>query len=283
MSSLEGWCAPTDFSPEYADHTFVYCPDSGNYFGCWDNGRRDLPDAAHLCTGTYDNAYAVADCYRHSIDVEKHHWPDTAGIGVYMVHGVCHQSANCFLYAADTKIPFGKNSPRGYWLSVSTYGFWGKAGWTWWWRTIYLACRGVKEPVSETQPRASKDPLIAELQQAHQLLMKGKEEISPIDVVLRDSAVCTNHLLPEVDPETYAGVQRDYLTEREALIRAEKGETLKGVPAEKLAGRLDDLCEQFQKSLAERLDAPAYEKLTGMKPNETCRLIDPRIIPGDTP
>jgi hypothetical protein len=281
MSTLEGWCAPTDFSPEYADHTFVYCPDNGKYFGCWANGRKDLPDAAHLCTGTYKNAYAVANCYRHSVDVGGHHYPDTAGIGIYGVNGVCHQSANCFLYAADTKIPFGKERPRLYWLSVATYGFWGTGGWTWWWAAIYFPCRGEKDKMREKQPRVSKDPLIAELQQAHQILIERREKISPIDVVLRDTVVCTKHFLSEVDSATFAEMQRDYLKEREALIRAEKGETLKGAPAEALAKKLDDLLEQFQKSLAERLDAAAYEKLTGLKPNETGRLIDPRIIRGD--
>lgn len=120
MSTLEGWAIPTT-ATKYADHTFVYCPDNKSYFGCWAGGDIGATDAVKICTGTYENAYAVANCYRDSLPG----FPDTAGIGVYGYNGVCHQSANCFLYAAGTLLKLKNGRPGGLVASTAAYGLYG--------------------------------------------------------------------------------------------------------------------------------------------------------------
>ena len=44
--------------------------------------------------------------------------------------------------------------------------------------------------------------------------------------------------------------------------------------------KFNDMAKEFQASLAERIGAEAYEKLTGLKSGQTVNLIDPSIMAG---
>ena len=114
VRAIEGWATKIS---DAADHTFVrYAVSEGTfkYFGCW-NGH-DGPDPRNICSSQGD--YAVPNCYRGK---PVGGCKDTAEIGVYAVNGVCHQSANCFLYSASPRITLNRRV-RGYWLSVGFYG-----------------------------------------------------------------------------------------------------------------------------------------------------------------
>src|SRR5437660_5941898 len=87
----------------YADHTFVAAgnpPTSGGpppeYFACW--GQHYDQAQVGICSGNVN--YNRANCYRDPAFGA----PDTAGIGIYAINGVCHQSANCFLLSANVTL-----------------------------------------------------------------------------------------------------------------------------------------------------------------------------------
>lgn len=120
MAKLEGWVTPTA-ATKYADHTFVYCPNYGFYFNCWGGGDIHGPSAVKNCEGDNGQAYIRANCYRCPVLG----LPDTAGIGAYGINGVCHQSSNCFLYAAGTTLRIVNGRPRGLVQSVGAFGTYG--------------------------------------------------------------------------------------------------------------------------------------------------------------
>ena len=117
---LEGWAAYVSFgdgmTTDWADHTWVSSPQNGQYFECW--GGHSGPSPRKIVVG--NGSYNWANCYRCPI------WPfrDTAGTGIYAIDGVCHQSANCFLYTANVTLNF---NVRGYWFSLFSYGTFGRS------------------------------------------------------------------------------------------------------------------------------------------------------------
>lgn len=270
MSKLQGWVIPTS-ATKYADHTFVYCPDNGKYFGCWDHGRIDEQDAEMICSGSYENAYAVANCYRDSIG----DYPDTAGIGVYLVNGVCHQSANCFLYAAGAQLsmkPDGR--PRGLFASTAAYGIYG-TGFGRWYATRYWMCSGKVDNLGAS----SKDPVFLETLELHESLRDQPEGKQAVEMKVGDLAILVKHTAPEVNLEAVADLQRSYLGEHEGFLQAELPKAREtGVIDEKAAERVNHLSVQFQRSLSDLVGGEAYKKLTGLDTGETVDLADPRIL-----
>src|SRR5712692_6696510 len=92
LTTVEAWAVPILFG---ADHTFVAQGDTQtDYFACWGQHFDPSPKQP-ICTGNIN--YNLANCYRDPL----FGCPDTAGIGIYGVNGVCHQSANCFLFSAN--------------------------------------------------------------------------------------------------------------------------------------------------------------------------------------
>ena len=269
MSTLEGWAIPTVVTA-YADHTFVYCPDNEKYFGCWAGGSIGGKDAVQICAGTHENAYAVANCYRDSLP-----WcPDTAGIGIYGINGVCHQSANCFLYAAGALLTLKNGRPGGLLASLAAYGFYGTAV-ARWYATNYWWCSGKKDGVTAT----SKDMVFRETHQSHERLRTQSQTPKDADLKISDLAIFLKHAVPGLDLEAIADLQRSYLQEHEGYLRAE----LPDIPEvkvidEKSAERVNTLSRQFQKALAQQVGPDNFLKLTGRAPGETIELIDPRIL-----
>ena len=95
--------------------------DAGDeFFDCWGEPSRTGPDRVLICSG--EGNYPVANCYRCSLEYEGKIYPDTACIGIYAVNGVCHQSANCFLFTAGVTLTF---EVRGYWFTLLAYGTYG--------------------------------------------------------------------------------------------------------------------------------------------------------------
>jgi len=281
MSTLEGWAIPTTVT-KYADHTFVYCPDNESYFGCWAGGSIGAADAVKICTGTYENAYAVANCYRDSLPK----LPDTAGVGVYGINGVCHQSANCFLYAAGTQLALKDGRPGGLLESTAAYGLYGStapfagppgwaAHWAEWYPVNYWWCSGKKDNVRAT----SKDPIFRETHQLYERLRTQPQAPKGADVKVSDLTILIKHAVPGLDLGAVADLQFSYLQEHEGFLRAE----LSDIPEvkvidEKSAERVNRLSAQFQKALAQRVGPDNYLKLTGRGPSETIELIDSRIL-----
>jgi hypothetical protein len=133
--NLEGWHCPRAFWLDVADHTFVLVrdPTTGaqvDFFGCW---WPEIPPGSKQslsAPGDYD----AADCYRCPLPF----FGDTACIGIYAVNGVCHQSANCFLYSTGKFLNDFANI-KALAASYAWYGVWGTAfiGWL----AVYGGCR----------------------------------------------------------------------------------------------------------------------------------------------
>lgn len=76
--------------------------------------------------------------------------------------------------------------------------------------------------------------------------------------------------MPGADPDSFRDIHLDFLKEtRVAMAKVDKP-----VP---LAEKINELAVQFQNSLAVRVGAVAYQKLTGLGPGETVNVIDPNI------
>ena len=291
MSTLEGWAMPIGSTG--ADHTFVYCREYMSYFYCWNNGDINAEGAVKICTGIQENAYARADCYRCNLPF----LPDTAGIGIYAVNGVCHQSANCFLFAAGTQLSLVNGRPGGLGESTAAYGAYGSMSpfadsfgigeglhWIAWHEGIYNPCSSNKDKrVSATSnvSAISNDLLFQETHQLYERLRTQPQGANAADVKISDLALLIKHALPglSLDLEKIANLQRSYLQEHDGFLGAEFPKTPETkVIDEKSAERVNKLSAQFQKALAQQIGPDNYMKLTGRGPNETIELINPEIL-----
>ncbi|RJP31394.1 MAG: hypothetical protein C4527_08065 [Candidatus Omnitrophota bacterium] len=90
------------------------------------------------------------------------------------------------------------------------------------------------------------------------------------EIIVKQAASMTRQAIPDVDPSVFEDLHCEFLTEKEQIIES-------GVQGEELAHQINELSFRFQRSLAERLSAEQYEKLTGMKPGEVVRIVDPNI------
>lgn len=99
-----------------ADHTFIICDNIR--FGCWGTSNKEDPDAREILSVKGENYLKVIKQYGGIFD--------TGNLGMYSINGVCHQSANLFLFATKKKcMPLNANSPHGLlatYLLYSPYG-----------------------------------------------------------------------------------------------------------------------------------------------------------------
>lgn len=101
---------PTKLLLKAADHTYVECGNGGKAWGCW--GGKTGGTAFNTGNGSTKRADAIAE-------------PDEkANIRCYLINGVCHQAANRILFPAGILV----SAARGYWLSSSMFGTYGRAG-----------------------------------------------------------------------------------------------------------------------------------------------------------
>jgi hypothetical protein len=294
-NTLQGWCTPT--LDGYADHTFVYCPEAKSYFNCWGGGDITKEDTVLVCSKEYEGAYCRANNYRVSIGIAK----DTAGVGIYGVNGVCHQSANLFLYSAGTVLPLTKSRPRGIIASHAMYGFYGTnipgpgGVTTWgihfaaWYSAFYLQAKtrclfSIDE--SEKLEINSDDSLFQKVNGLHSSVFERNQNIlSAEDLIVNEFKIIAKEMAPDIDVNQFEGIHRDFLKEKDDILKSakiygDKPEEIKlpqGKTAEEVVEKLNDLICEFQKSLAESVGSSHYEQLTGNKQNEIFRLIDPRI------
>lgn len=110
MGTLVAKKYPTKLALSAADHTYVECGTGKKAWGCW--GGKTGGTAFNSGSGSTERADAIAQSDEH------------AGIKVYLVNGVCHQAANRVLFPAGILV----STARGYSLSVSIFGVYGKAG-----------------------------------------------------------------------------------------------------------------------------------------------------------
>lgn len=92
-----------------ADHTHVECG-AGKAWGCF--GGTQNGQAINAGEGSTARANEIAE-------------PNgKAGVGRYLIDGVCHQAANRILLPANRLV----TNARGYWLFVAIFGTYGRSG-----------------------------------------------------------------------------------------------------------------------------------------------------------
>ena len=274
---LEGWAAYVSFgdgmTTDWADHTWVNSPQNGQYFECW--GGHSGPSPRKIVVG--NGSYNWANCYRCPI------WPfrDTAGTGIYAIDGVCHQSANCFLYTANVTLNF---NVRGYWFSLFSYGTFGRSylrwlatpyGWCTWWTPRAVAGRAAEDsPEDEGEPdleRGTLDPAIAVVQRVYGEAATSRKPKHPHELLADEVAGITEIHVPEVDYAEIRDIQMDYLRKKDDLIA-------RGHKEDQLAKRLDDLARKTQREIAKKIGRERYERLMGMPSTEVVGLVEPGLV-----
>jgi hypothetical protein len=260
---LQGWANHISFC---ADHTYVACPDAGDeFFDCWGEPSRTGPDRVLICEG--EGNYPVANCYRCSLDYEGKIYPDTACIGIYALNGVCHQSANCFLFTAGVTLTF---EVRGYWFTLLVYGTYGDF-FTFWAKLLQCSLAGGVE-VPETGARAVEiNPSL--LNQIRSLYEASAAEVpvpSRNEMLIREGALVTRFYAPDIDPARFRDVHAALLAAKDAAIAS-------GLTRADLAARLNAVAAEYQGILAERLGAAAYQRLMGVPAGQRVDIIEPGL------
>lgn len=254
---------------QYAEHTYIKCPDRGTYFDCWGNHQSPTEGAGirrFSCQGIYE----VADCCRRDILKVK----DTAGIGVYGINGVCHQTANLFLYSSERTITIA-DGVKGYWLSSLAYGTYGdlnpcdlplKSLFVEAWKlTVYNPCyekyKGGKGLGND---------LFQIIAQLRKRIVEQEIKLSHSELIHHEASILAKQALPDLNTAFFKDIHIEFLREKLAVITS-------GLKGDELSNKINEVAAQFQISLAQRIGAAAYEKLTGLKAGETLYIIDPAI------
>jgi hypothetical protein len=269
---LEGWTANVHCagaSTAWIDHTWVCSPENDRYFDCW--GDHDGPNKRRVVVGV--GSYDRAHCYRCSF------WPfaDTAGIGIFAIDGVCHQSTNCFLYTANRTLDF---TVRGYWFSLFSYGTFGRS-YRRWLGNHYGRCSH-KTPSAEESATSSlevdgitlapeeEDPAIRIVREVYESVMVRGTRTHPNELLADEVAAVTKVHVPDIDPSRFRGIHMEYLRRKDELI-------VSGHKNAQLARRLDELARRTQKEIAKRMGREHYERLMGVPPDVTLGLVVPDL------
>ncbi|NUV78321.1 hypothetical protein [Streptomyces fungicidicus] len=253
-----------------ADHTFVVAnvqPPAIRPFACWSYREEG---GKEVCPGGQGN-YPVADCYRLNYDATH---LDTAGIGVYGLNGVCHQSANCFLFSANIVMPFWEIG--GGFLTYFFYGAFGSA-YRLWRPLIYGQCVDKRGSQGDLPAEGRDRELIDRIVQ----LRERRTEVGAEDEkeeVVEELRECVEYFTPDVDlPADFSDKQMEFLTEKENIIGPTAADAGRR-GGEQAAERLNELGHQFLQALGDGMvSTQDYEKLIGAPPGQMIDLIDPNL------
>lgn len=261
MVTFQGWAVHISWC---ADHTYVACPGLNQFFECWGQHYAP-PDQVLICSG--NGNYPVANCYRCTIDLFGNVFRDTACLPTYGVDGVCHQSANRFLFTAGTTLTL---AVRGYWLTLLTYGTYG----TWWtFAGVLAGCElaaGAEAPAAEEMAMASNPSLPDQIRDLYEKSKNEKPPPSHNEMLIREAALVTKFYAPDIDPARHRDLHAALLADKDAAIAS-------GLKGAELAARLNAVAAEHQWKFAERLGADAYQKLMGVPAGERLDIIEPGL------
>lgn len=300
--TFEGWCTPASISDmelgKYADHTFVYCSNKNESFKCWGSADREARDAARVCSRSSSKAYCKASKYRK---VPHTPWEDTACVGIYGINGVCHQSANLFLYAAGTTLPLNQSRPKGILASHALFGVYGAdlpgdapsftthfAAWNVAWYAQAKTLCWIASAVSSDTPEEDPFDLISKITRLHLERLDspsgiGKKESSSL--VPQEMQVLLTHYLPDADNSDVRRMHEEIMVKKDdifasyGLVRSTGMATVNNLPKGRdIAGmveKLNNLALEFQSQVTEEFGISIYEKINGDR--NYYRPIDPVI------
>jgi hypothetical protein len=253
----------------WLDHTYVgHGPGSGttppsDYFACWGQHFYETQyPTAPVVSGNI--IYNRANCYRDSVLG----YPDTAGIGIYGLNGVCHQSANCFLYSAGVQLNF---TVLGYWASLLAYGPYG-TNYLWWLAAVYDVCSWFNPFIAAEVPEAAavEPSVVDKLRDLYASFQAQPQPPNQHDVIIQEAATVVQHHVPGFDPAVYHDLHAEFLNQKDAAIAT-------GATGQALANQLNDHSKQLQVAIAQRVGPDIYKKLNGVDAGQTVYLCDPRL------
>lgn len=266
MTTMQGWAVHLS---EIADHTYVGNGNGPNspsqYYACW--GVSYAPGNLLICSGNGNTA--IANRYRDSLLG----FPDTAGIGIYAVDGVCHQSANCFLLSANVELTL---AVRGYWLTVLAYGPYGNLFPSWLLSAYAWCCFWNGGLISEGRGAPTEPTVADKVRNLFSGYITKRQPPTPHEAIISQAEIVGRHFVPELDPASYHDLQARYLKDKDSVVA--KGQT--GKP---LADDLNDLSKKLQTDLANRLGDTVYYRLTGFEGGETVDIIEHAAAAGRRP
>ncbi|WP_437925287.1 hypothetical protein WMF37_40490 [Sorangium sp. So ce291] len=247
-----------------ADHSFIRTG-NGKVFECW--GGVAGPNLRKVSSGA--GSYNWANCYRGSFPG----LPDTACIGVYGVNGVCHQSANCFLFSAGMILD--PTTVKGCWLSYGAYGVYGTNFLAW--SAIYSACSlahpflvGPGDTGDVTgEALAEKNPVFKGVRQIHASHAAAKSDSNT--TIVAEFDFITRHYAPSLEGAFFADIHLEFLLAKDVLVE-------QGFQGNELADRLNDLARLTQERLRTRIGAEHYKTLMGVDDASiTLGLVEPNL------
>ena len=284
-----------------ADHTYVMFPEIGpdGIFDCW---YRDPTKFGNMLK-FYRGRYRIANCYRGNIRKMGNYGKATAKIGAYGVAGVCHQSANCFLFtAAGKQGGLLDHRVKGYAASKAAYGARGTnyhhnrlvrklTDWGFstvvekdvgWYKRTWKPCYNKNKKIYKKH---------AELDNVYKpyrvALINGSNMKDTLNYASEDKTALAIHRANQavfaraddgfvsttdmIASELSALINLHMPEVETALIKSQHVEYLKehlshvqsGIKQDALAKKVNDLSVAFQKTLAGRLTPEQYEKLMG--------------------
>ncbi|HWO24754.1 MAG TPA: hypothetical protein VNO30_38700 [Kofleriaceae bacterium] len=258
---LEGWAF--DVLGGIADHTFIRAA-NGKVFECW--GGVAGPNLRSL--GSANGSYNWADCYRGSFLGLT----DTACIGVYLVNGVCHQSANCFLFSTGHVLDPLK--VKGCWASYGAYGLYGTNFNAWF--AIYAACSSSRPFRMETSDsdaaadQVKKQPITELVSKVH--VAHSAAGSDPNTTLVAEFDAITRHYAPSLGNAFFADVHWEFLLAKDALVA-------QGLQGYELASRVNDLARLTQEKLRARIGTEHYKSLMGVDDASiTLGLVEPNLV-----
>ncbi len=276
---LEGWAYPLNqkvLGYYIADHAYVKAPNNGPaYFNCW--GGHSGDHQYQVDGGTGNGNYAMANCYRGP-EVMAH--TDTAYVVPYGVDGVCHQSANRFLYSAcpwvgpAVVVTNPVHGVRGGIASVLAFGVYGHSLAAF--LVIYgkcktdLAAKVVESPAEESNPQN----FFEELGRLHadlaDSLLKGNEH-DPLKLIRSEFDIVIKHAIGnEFVTDKIAELQTALFKERISIAES-------SVKGEDFAHKINDAVNVSLRGMATHLGKDQYRKLFDLDPDVPLILVRPEI------
>lgn len=260
-------------------HTFAHVsPNNLEGFACY--GNIYPLDESQKVSNAAKGIYEIPNCYRYPIKIGSHTlFSDTADLGMYARHAVCHQAANCFM--VQTRTTLDPSKVRGSGASYFAYGMYGsnipiigdsKRFHENWLQQIYEPCTKKHpslEKITSTDSTSEQD-IFKSLHSLYDNLTQ-KNISKPQDIITQECATILNVIEPNFDYKKIEDKHIDYLKEHTSIVTSNK---LKGI---QLASKINDLSIQFQKSLTDIIDENMYQKIFAVKLGNVCGIVEPGI------
>lgn len=249
-----------------ADHTYVECG-AGKAWGCF--GGSQNGEAINAGEGSTARADAIAE-------------PNgEAGVGRYLIDGVCHQAANRILLPANRLV----TEARGYWLSVAIFGTYGRSNFN-----MHPGVTGDLDSCTGMGTFNVKESKYSpDVFGSIRLIRSNKASISKFNFKTSSLALANFNVnrfmkdvsltLPRKSPKSsLSGLQLAKSTSEMFLEFMGKELRNDKIKAGEYVREFDRMTDKFQDDAANALASIDYERLFRVRPEVRIRLSDPKAV-----